>query len=85
MFGEDDLLLGALDSSCEVMIVGLLEFLACLSKLAGPLRGPNLISYNITELCLCNQALSLRADQFLFKLDDLSALRFLVLQLGDLI
>jgi hypothetical protein len=41
--------------------------------------------YNVAELRFGHQALSLRADKLLFELDDLSTLRFFVLQLSDLI
>lgn len=42
-------------------------------------------TYNVAELRLGNQTLGLRANEFLFKLNDLGTLRLLVLQLGNLI
>jgi hypothetical protein len=42
-------------------------------------------THNITELRFGNQALGFGADEFLFKLDDLGALRLLVLELSNLV
>jgi hypothetical protein len=85
MLGQDDLLLCTLNSSCKVVVVGLLKLLARLHNVSGVSETLSGCPYDVAELGFGNQALSLCADELLFKLDDLSALRLLVLQLGNLV
>ena len=69
LLGKKGLLLGALNHSSEMDVVGFFEFLA----------------RNIGKLCLGDQRLSFGADQFLLQLDDLGASRFLILEFLDFI
>lgn len=54
MFGKDDLLFSALNGSGKVVVVRLLELLACLRRLAGFAKGIVPEAYNVAELGLCD-------------------------------
>jgi hypothetical protein len=85
MLCKDDLLLGALNGGCEVVVVSLLELLSGLQWSAGlKLLGEG-CSYDVAELCLSDKTLGLCTYELLFELDNLGALRLLVLQLGNLV
>ena len=85
MLCEDDLLLSALNGGCEVVIVCLLELLPGLQSLAGLKALGEGRPHDVAELCLGDQTLGLCTYELLLKLDNLGALRLLVLQLGNLV
>lgn len=86
MLGQNGLLFSTLDGCCEVLVVRLLEFLASLHYVSTFTSTASIFgTYDIRQLCLSNQALGFGANKLLFKLDNLGALRLLVLQLGNLV
>lgn len=87
MAGKDDLLLSTLDGGSELGGVGLLELLASLvlSVWVNQLLGMAHQTYDVGQLGLSNQVLSLGTDELLLKSHQSGALRLLHLGPCDLI